>query len=718
MSGTSARESYRAGKRTRPSDSQPGRMSPPVLFRLPSVGMPAQESAAAASNMNSVAMAMPAAAMAMPASTASAPASVAVNAPSAPVQTGAATTAAEKAAGQRLLNMLIIVLLVAALAVIAWVSLNRPANPPTMADKHEGNSNALDTLGELKVPDVTSPAVTDASKPSGVGIDEIKPATPSDLALIDLPDAKQESTNDLSDPSQTGQPQAGQPGSLLLGMDSSAGTIASLGSTSSASATTAQIQLRAPVPMGNSTISSLVDTDRTSAQPNDLGKPTVGSTTTPRVETVSTPSQPSKVFPPNPNYNNSDGSASATNSNSTSAGANSGSSPSLWDEAKRPSLEGLQLSNKSPTSSPSTQVNISKPLSSEITMTGAASQNKPAQPSATDTAQATTDTSATEPGVTVGGGEPAPYRLAKSRLDLDPVMLARIAASDAAKSAVNGSKAAAASATQTPINSYAGATTTSTAGQNLYQNNFVKPTPGNTTPINSYASQTAVPPGVTGNGTAPYVPPTASTPNGAQYVNNPYPTTQSGTAQYPSSQYPGLQYGTPAQVASGPTATPAATAGYSVPARGTQLNYGQPTVTTGAYSQPGYNTNAQPMGGQSPTATQPVYVPSNYSQPNYSQPNYGQMSAPTGYGPSNSAYGPAAGSGYANPAYPSPAMNMPAGYQGSASYPTKSLMPNGQVPAGMIGPTGNATAPTSDIAPIPVNGRGGVGTSTPYGSPQ
>ncbi len=44
------------------------------------------------------------------------------------------------------------------------------------------------------------------------------------------------------------------------------------------------------------------------------------------------------------------------------------------------------------------------------------------------------------------------------------------------------------------------------------------------------------------------------------------------------------------------------------------------------------------------------------------------------------------------------------GYQGAASYPTKSPYPGGVVPTGMLGPSGPATAPTGDFAPRPVMG--------------
>ncbi len=115
MSGTSARESYRSGKRTRPSDSQANRMAPPVLFRLPSVAVPAPDSHPIASSMNAAAVSMPMP-MSSPvaktggmsanmtaeavAATATAPPTVSVTTqPSAPAQSAAATISADKASG-------------------------------------------------------------------------------------------------------------------------------------------------------------------------------------------------------------------------------------------------------------------------------------------------------------------------------------------------------------------------------------------------------------------------------------------------------------------------------------------------------------------------------------------------------------------------------------------------------------------------------------------
>ncbi len=69
-------------------------------------------------------------------------------------------------------------------------------------------------------------------------------------------------------------------------------------------------------------------------------------------------------------------------------------------------------------------------------------------------------------------------------------------------------------------------------------------------------------------------------------------------------------------------------------------------------------------------------------------------------------------------ATPSAGMSMP-GVQGSASYPA--ARPNTLVPGapGMIGSSGYATAPTSEVQrQIPVMGRMGAANSTPYGSVQ
>ena len=586
MSGTSARESYRSSKRTRPSDSQPSRMTPPVLFRLPSVPMPGHDSAAHASNVNSAAMAMPmAAAAALPVGATSASSAPMTTAPSAPAQSAAATISAEKASGQRLLNILIVVLLLAALAVITWISINRsPA--ASMANNKVGNDAALDTLGDLKVPDVTNGTAVNASsakpKESGLKLDEIKPSSPSDLSMIDLPDA-------VSGPGQPKLEASSDAESLLTGLDTSGtdSALASSGaSTSTSSTPTAQIQLRTPVPMGSSNITSLVDAQKPAA---DMGNASLGSSTTVRAETVSTPTQSNKVFPANtdPTLN-----TSSTPSSTSSTGNNpSGDSPSLWDGAKRTSPEGLQLSGKPTAGSPQSQLTISSPLSAELNMTAA-------RPSAaSNVATAPVADSSSMLGATVGGGVPGTYNLAsaspadakkippevdnlqRARPDLNPVMLAQVATTLAAKSAVSNS--ASVPPNNKPINSYGAtmATNANTAGlngQNLYTTNNVNPSPAKPTgPVNSYALQN-VPSGITGNGPGSYLPPTTAMPGAA-----------------------GQTGGTAAQLASGPNTPPAMMASYTLAPRGTQATYGQPAP--GQPVNPAYNPGyAQPTTQQVP----------------------------------------------------------------------------------------------------------------------
>ncbi len=742
MSGTSARESYRSGKRTRPSNSQPSPTTPPVLFRLPSVHLPSPDSAVSASNMSAATMAMPmttAAAASTPV-TASAPA--VPTSPAATSSNAAVSAATEKSSGQRLLNMMIVVLLLAALAVIAWISLNRPTVGSSMATSQVGNNAALESLGDLKVPEVSTGTVADVAKPqptssdTGLIPDEIEP-NPGDVSLIDLPKSPTPQSTDNQ-----------QPESLSLGLDL-AGVDASATNTSAsttASATpTAQIQLRTPVPLGSSNVTSLVDAQGTV---NQFGDSSTGTSSSPRVETVSTPTQPTKIFPANtdpagltpavttPNSSGSTASSSATKpaTNSNNTNTNSGSSPTLWDGAQRSALEGLQLSNKAGTGP--TQVNISNPLSAEISMSAPQGTNLTARSTVNNAVNDTVNSTAANqasPGVTVGGGAKEPYtlpsgsastassNLQRTRADLDPTVLARVAASGAAKSAVSGSTTAPSSK---PINSYAVAGASS-AGQNLYQNQASSPAATNSSmPINSYASVPGnVPPGTTGNGTQPYIPPSSA------------------------SAAP------PTQFASGSNSVPSMTAGYTVPPRATQGSFSSPTnPNNGGYSQPGSTPNFsnQPMQAypqqpttpqagfqrpvapqqpnQQPTFQQPTFQQPTYQSPNYQQPNYqpaagyGQPTySSNAYGQPNTAYGPASGAGYVNPAYPSPNMNtgMAApGYQSGASYPTRNSFPGAQVPTGMIGPSGNATAPTGDIAPVQVLGRGGVGTSTPYGAPQ
>lgn len=780
MSGTSARESYRSGKRTRPSDSQANRVAPPVLFRLPSVAMPAPDSQVNASNMNSAAMTMPmSSAAVMPASmpssqtTSAAPTHAPVtqsaavaSAPSTPAQSAAATISAEKASGQRLLNMLIIVLLLAALAVITWISMNRSTSTPSMADKEIGNNAALDTLGELKVPDVTTGALADAPKAQpeanehGLNLDELKPSNPGDLSLIDLPDSHKDTKVDVTEQSDADSK------SLLVGLDTS-GIDASQtapATTKTSTTPTAQIQLRSPVPLGNSGSTSLVDAGRRTEQ---LGNDSPSSTATPSFDTVSTPSQPVKIFPAStdPAQNSNASPSSSVNKNSQTDG-NSGGSPKLWDGAQQTAPEGLQLGSKAPTSNSPTHVSVSQPLSSEFAMPGAkdagqnVAQNR-AEPTAT---QATGQpagqalASQTAPGVTVGGGASEPYSmqtdmqpttgpgsprtdLHNNRADLDSMMLFRVAASGAAKSAVSGGANVPSPSTAAPINKYATAPNTSASGPNLYQKPNASPTNGQ---INSYA-QANVPPGVTNNRPGGYVPPTTQMPS----ANVP-------SANVPGANVPGANnpYAPQMQMASGPNTIPANTVGYAQP-RGPQPNYGQPPMNQpSGYPPTGYQNYPQP-GAQPPIYAPPAYAPPT-NAPAYAQPGYGQPGAQSSYGQPSNGYGPASGSGYPNGPYPSPAtqntmpgmnmnmpsmntqgvnmpgtnmpgtnmpgvntqgMNMPAGFQGAASYPTKSPLPGGVVPTGLIGDSGHATAPTGNIAPRPVMGQYGVGMSTPYGTP-
>ncbi len=228
-------------------------------------------------------------------------------------------------------------------------------------------------------------------------------------------------------------------------------------------------------------------------------------------------------------------------------------------------------------------------------------------------------------------------------------------------------------------------------------------------PLNSYA-QTQVPPGATNNSPSSYVPPTTQMPNA---VPNAY---SQSTAQM--------------QMASGPNSLPATTTGYTAQQRPTSNGYIQPTVNPNNGFAPAGYPNFQPA------AQPPAYAPAN-TPANYAQPGYGLPGAPSSYTQPGS-YGPASGSGYPTGTYPTPSsgmQNMPrmqnsapgtpsmtpagyqGGYQGAASYPTKSPYPGGVVPTGMLGPSGPATAPTGDFAPRPVMGQYGVGTSMPYGTP-
>ncbi len=453
MSGTTARESYRSGKRMRPVDSHSSRMTPPVLFRLPSIAMPSQDAEAHASNLNTAAVAMPmAAAVAMPASPSAvpaptpAPAATAPSAPSAPAQSAAATLTAEKAAGQRMLNMLIIALLLAALAIVVWVSLNRGTPAPAMAEKNVGNDVALETLGNLKVPEVTPSSPNVAAKlDANTSTDELQPS--QNVAIIDLPAG---TTSALEQPKNTkAEPES------LLSLDAS-GVDAAIAARPSPTANvesspTAQIQLKTPVPFGASSGTALVDAQKP-ATGLSLAPSTAGSSNSARVETVSTPTQPTKVFPAT-----IDPARPSTTNSSNSNTSSSGGSPSVWDGAQQPSVEGLQLSQKNgqPNSATATSsgagLNISNPLSREIPVGGqsaefsaselaqlsVASQGSGAEPQAP--ANVPDVVGGQEPGVTVGGGAKEPYTLKNERTDL--IMMAKIAAARAQnnKGAVGGS---------------------------------------------------------------------------------------------------------------------------------------------------------------------------------------------------------------------------------------------------------------------------------------
>ncbi len=235
--------------------------------------------------------------------------------------------------------MMIIVLLLAALAIITWISMNRPATAPSMADQDVGNNAALDTLGELKVPDVTTGALAEAPKVLTDSNDDASKlldantATTSDLSLISLPESKPESNVDTkTKAAETPKPDDSK--SLLVGLDTTGIDATQTESTPSGSSSTptAQIQLRTPVPMANATATALVDAGRNT---NQLDNAASDPANTPSFDTVSTPSQPVKIFPASTDPTQTGASPSSAVNKSNNTESKSGGSPDLWDGVKR-----------------------------------------------------------------------------------------------------------------------------------------------------------------------------------------------------------------------------------------------------------------------------------------------------------------------------------------------------------------------------------------------
>ncbi len=127
--------------------------------------------------------------------------------------------------------------------------------------------------------------------------------------------------------------------------------------------------------------------------------------------------------------------------------------------------------------------------------------------------------------------------------------------------------------------------------------------------------------------------------------------------------------------------------------------------------------NTQPMSSPA-MGTSGYGAPSGSGFPNtaYQSPNAGSMQpsaypsrpqAPTGYVPTANG---------TQPNQTQPYQTQPYG-PSTQTYPNQSMYPGGQVPTGLIGQSGHATAPTGDFAPpTPVMGTMGVGTSTPTSS--
>ncbi len=822
-SGTSTRPSMRPSKRSRGEGTETkANVPPPVLFRLPSIGNPVSPVQGAMPGMAAVSAST--ATMSMPAASAEPVATAAVAQTPAPV-----VAPRESKFVQKLLNLLVLIIVLAAVAAIAMMAMRRPTNVPELADSKSSSptkQDPLNSLTNLEVPLLPSEIVSGQSASALPASTAVATDSNSKSGLASV--ALQKPQPSSSESGKLGK-QDVTPDSLILSLDSS-----ELARKSASSNTTsnnaAQVQLGIPIPVldevtSSSNRSNLVDS-RSNTSSNDSNIPL----STPKYETVSTPtkSEPSQNQTSNSGASPSlyDGSRNApTNDLNLSSGlslspdklapSKATSSPVDPRESPTSSLDGLTLSqNNGTTKAASSPAFVPSKL---------ASQNVDTQPSgalasSNSTSASNTSSAGTQPlGVTVGAGMPEPTNLATATPDIDVAAISRkYLEYSQQKTSVAANTKETATAGANNANSYA-AQSNATYGAALAP--YVRSAPVGVTAgtLSSYAGSDAGQANPYAQNAPTSAQPTGNAPqtNNAAQFNN----AQSTTAQRPnttplnsyslppnngysaSNTVQNPYFNQPAQGANNVAASnsPAAPTnnlnnnmGYAIPPRsmpngsmpngsmpssvggagagnnmtGTNMTNGYPNTTApGPYSMAGYATNNNPQyptgnvmpagpapmgaGMQGAPGTQYGNAPATYPNPNMQNmqsmqnmqnpglayPNNQQQGAMPGMGqPMQPSYGPQT---YTNPnagmTMPQmQAMNYPTnGYPAANGYPAnpnvgmqanrnaqmtapqvRNPYPGGQIPTGMIGQSGYATAPTGDIAP-PRPVMGTMGGSAP-----
>lgn len=664
MSGTSARETSRPAQRPRPSATDhSSNVAPPVLFRLPSIsqGVHEEDRFGASAAMPRSALAMGSAGSPTSSLAASTQAAQQAAVPrTVTPPTTAAALAATKVANQRLLTTVVIAIVLVALAIISMIAFRggEPSVQPEVAGKTSDSREHLESLSDIRVPDVSMP----------------QSQTANALAVAEAETkASQESADATSGVQLSLDKSRASAGSGSA--ERSHLTLEASDLARKPNGTSAQVQLGTPVPM-QSTVAAA--SQEGASQTNNSSLPL----TTPRYETVSTPS-------------------AASNASGNGSSANTGASPSLWDGAKKPAH---QPSNSQPGAL------LSGSTDSEMSLvpsdySGSLAKPTNAQPVSSQTSVVTrADAQAASVdslGVTVGAGmtQPEfPQAKATATPDLDVAAISsKYLEYSRQKNFVT------ASTTSTEIaNPYAPATTAAV------------PVSNSGPAVGAYPQSSAgagVPYGTTGTTLTPYVrnSPTGSVSSGP---GSAAPSTgmmippQNGAAISAQPQYP--------------TGSPAT--GYSMPGPATSTAYpSQSAVNTGYAQSSASNGTAGYNAGYSSAANSPggFTIPprgTGTASPQMNAGAAGTVAAPSPAGP----YG-----------YPAATQNRPQNYPATQNYgyaqgamapmanpgyqsaPTSgSPYPGGQAPQGMIGQSGFATAPSGDVTPpTPVTGKVGYGTS-------
>lgn len=568
----------------------------------------------------------------------------------------------KKAASQRLLNTLVLVVLLIALAIISVLAFRggQPAAKPELAGSGGQSKDHLDSLSDIRVPEISKPPMQSASTqtagPESAAGHSVEANTALSSGGLQLSLDKTRSTS--------GAGTTERPGLTLDAAD-----LAKKPNTGAA-----QVQLGTPVPMRSSAGSAVASSPENASQPGNSSLPL----TTPRYETVSTPSSP--------------GGAPASGS-----GTASGASPSLWDGAKKPA---------DPQGKPKSDLMLSGANDSEMSLIPSdysSSSAKPttAQPVSTKNAAPTSSNVPTASaqsaslGVTVGAGmrEPEfPQAKATATPDLDVAAI-----SNKFVEYSRQKSGATAPASTEIVNPYALAShpaaqpaTTTAPATTAAANSYVAGAYQQQSPAGA-----GVPYGTTGATMTPYV---RNTPTGAAAsglgggsMQSAYPTGNQNSASMSgpsaSTVYPSLSgaSGYPQTSAAnsstgynaGYTAQSTSGNGFAIPPRGSVTT--SPQMTAGAA---GAATAPAPTGANGYSAAQ------NFGAQNYGTQSYGYAAGAAG------ATAPAAGAAYQS----APVSNSP--------------YPGGQAPQGMIGQSGFATAPSGDVAPpMPVTGKIGYGAS-------